>query len=472
METFASISPAGIEELRALLGSEAVLPDEARARYDRDMTEDLSFPPELVVAPRSVEQVSKLLRWCSEAGVAVVARGAGTGLSGGALAVRGGVCLSMEHFNRILEIDESNFQVTVEPGVVNYVLQQALAEKGLFYPPDPSSWGSSTIGGNLAHNAGGPRAVKYGVTNAYVLNLEVVMADGSHFWTGANTLKNSTGYNLTQLFVGSEGTLGIITKAVLKVLPWPRERVLMLVPFRSPRKACEAVAGIFKAGFNPSALEFMERDAIEYTLPFVPDASIGLGEGVQAHLIVELDGNDRARLLEEAMSIADLLSSKYEAVDVLFADSEKERESLWKLRRKVGEAVKSHSVYKEEDTVVPRAALPDLLEGVKEIGTRYGFRSVCYGHAGDGNLHVNILKGDLSEESWNQGLEPAIREIFELCKKLGGTLSGEHGVGWVQRGFLGIVQSHEQIELQRKLKRVFDPKGILNPDKIFPDPST
>ncbi len=472
MEEYRRISPEHIGELRALIGSEAVLPSEAINRYDRDMTEDLRFAPEVVVVPDSVEQISKLLRWCSDHRVPVVARGAGTGLSGGALAVRGGVCLSMERFNRILDIDESNFQTTVEPGVVNYVLQQALAEKSLFYPPDPSSWGSSTIGGNLAHNAGGPKAVKYGVTNAYVLNLEVVLADGSRFWTGANTLKNSTGYNLTQLFVGSEGTLGIITKAVLKVLPLPKQRVLMLAPFRSPRKACEAVAGIFKAGFSPCALEFMERDAIEYTLPFVPDASIRLEEGVEAHLLIELDGNDRDRLLEEALLISELLVLSFDAGEVLFADSEKEREALWKLRRKVGEAIKSHSIYKEEDTVVPRASLPDLLEGVKAIGSRYGFRSVCYGHAGDGNLHVNILKGELSEKAWNEGLEPAIREIFELCKKLGGTLSGEHGVGWVQRGFLEIVQSPEQIDLQRKLKRVFDPESILNPDKIFPDLST
>jgi len=468
MDSSPSLTAEQLEDLVRLLGADVVLPLSANERYGSDMTEDLFFPPDVVVAPHTVEQVSQLLRWCNEHRVPVVARGAGTGLSGGALAVRAGVCLSMERFNRIVSIDEANFQATVEPGVINYVFQQALAEKGLFYPPDPSSWGSSTLGGNLAHNAGGPKAVKYGVTNAYVLNLQVVLANGTVLWTGANTLKNSTGYNLTQLFVGSEGTLGVITQAVFRLLPLPTHKVLILAPFGSATQACASVAALFKAGFSPCALEFMERDAIEYTLPYVPDAPIRLEEGVEAHLLIEFDGNDLSALTEQALGAAELLTEHHGAGAVLFADSEKDRESLWKLRRKVGEAVKTHSVYKEEDTVVPRAHLPELLAGVKEIGGRYGFRSVCYGHAGDGNLHVNILKGDLSEERWTSGLDPAIREIFALCKQLGGTLSGEHGVGWVQKGYLEVVQAPEHIELQRQIKRLFDPNNILNPDKIFP----
>jgi glycolate oxidase len=384
------------------------------------------------------------------------------------LPVFGGVLLSMERFNRILDIDEDNLQVTTEPGVITEVLQNEVAEKRLFYPPDPASKGSCFIGGNVSENSGGPKAVKYGVTADYVLNLEIVLTNGEIIWTGANVLKNATGYNLTQLVVGSEGTLGIVTKIVLRLIPHPTRTLLMLVPFFSAEKACAAVAAIFKAGIVPSAMEFMERDAIDWTLKFVPDIRFEIKEEHQAHLLIEVDGFDEAVLTEDCEKIAAVVE-KFEADDLLFADSQAQKDELWQLRRKVAEAVKSNSVYKEEDTVVPRFMLPQLLVGVKSIGEKYGFKSVCYGHAGDGNLHVNIIKGDLSDEIWNKELKNAIREIFELTVKLGGTLSGEHGIGYVQKEFMDIAFNQTQLNLMRQIKTIFDPKGILNPGKIFPD---
>jgi glycolate oxidase len=435
-------------------------------QYGSDETEDLHFMPDLVIRPGSAEEISGIMKICNEFRIPVTPRGAGTGLSGGALPHLGGVLLSLDRLNKILQIDERNSQVTTETGVITEVLQNAVREKGLFYPPDPSSRGSCMIGGNIAENSGGPKAVKYGVVKDYVLNLEVVLPSGEIIWTGANVLKNATGYNLTQLMVGSEGTLGIVTKAVLKLLPHPRYDLLMLVPFRDPEKACEAVGAVFQAGYIPSALEFMERDALEWVMRFVDNSIVRIEDDIQAHLLIEVDGNDMDVLMKEMEGIMEVVS-RFDCAEILFADDAQQKAELWKLRRRVGEAVKSHSIYKEEDTVVPRAELPKLLKGVKEIGRRYGFHSVCYGHAGDGNLHVNIIRGDLTEEQWKGSLKQGIREIFELVKKLGGTLSGEHGVGLVQKEFLPIVFDPVQMQLMRGIKSLFDPKGILNAGKIF-----
>ena len=452
---------------RALDRSDMSLEDEVLHAYGHDETEDLVHPPQVVVRPRTTGQVAAVMKACHTHRVPVTPIGARTGLSGGALSVHGGVGLALDRMDRIVDIDERNLQVTVEPGVITQVLQEAVAEKGLYYPPDPASRGSCTIGGNLAENSGGPRAVKYGVTRDFVLNLEVVLPDGEVIWTGANTLKNSTGYDLTRLLVGSEGTLGIITKAVLRLVPLPRENRLLLVPFDSPYKACEAVSAVFRAGITPSAMEFMERDAIDWSLRFIGDDSLSVPDEVQAHLLVEVDGNDPDALMRDCEAILEVMEA-HGAGEVLFAETAAQKDKLWLLRRKVGEAVKSNSVYKEEDTVVPRYELPRLLEGVKEIGRRYGFQSVCYGHAGDGNLHVNIVKGDLSHEAWKEEVPKAIREIFELTVSLGGTLSGEHGIGLVQRPYMDIAFSKVQLDLMRRVKEAFDPLGILNPGKVLP----
>jgi glycolate oxidase len=464
---FKKITPVITESLKEIVGKEYVFTDaESLRHYGHDETEDLNFPPQLVIKPRTAEEIAGILKICNAELIPLTPRGAGTGLSGGALPVYGGVVLSMERFNRILNIDERNLQATVEPGVINQVFQEAVMEKGLFYPPDPASKGSCFLGGNVAERAGGPKAVKYGVTKDYVLNLEVVLPTGEIIWTGANVLKNSTGYNLTQLMTGSEGTLGIITKIVFRLIPLPKYNLLMLAPFFSAIKACEAVSAIFRAGITPSALEFVERDAIDWALKYVDGISIQVKDEIQAHLIIEVDGNDPEVLMKECEKIMEVLQP-FECDEILFADTQEQKNALWKMRRSVAEAVKTHSVYKEEDTVVPRAELPVLLAGVKDIGKKYGFQSVCYGHAGDGNLHVNIIKNNMSEEEWSTILPPGIREIFQLCVKLGGTISGEHGIGWVQKDYMDIAFTEKSIALQKQIKSVFDPNGILNPGKIW-----
>jgi glycolate oxidase len=440
--------------------------DELKNPYGKDETENLFYKPDLVLIPYSTFEVSEILKYCNTNKIIVTPRGAGTGLSGGALPVFGGIILSLEKLNKIIEIDTENMQATVEPGVVNEAFQIEVQKAGLFYPPDPASKGSCFLGGNIAHSSGGPRAVKYGTTRDYILNLEVVLTTGEIIWTGANTLKYSTGYNLTHLFIGSEGTLGVVTKIVVQLIPYPKNNVLMLVPFYTAEEACKAVNAVFLAGLNPSALEFMERDAIDWTLKFVENVSVTIEDGIQAHLLIEYDGNDLENLNIDAEKTFSVLEN-FKCGEILFADNEAQKNMLWKIRRSVAEAVKNNSFYKEEDTVVPRAFLPQLLAGVKSIGNKFGFKSVCYGHAGDGNLHVNIIKGDLSDEFWENGIHEGIEEIFILCKKLKGTISGEHGIGLVQKRYMHLVQGETQLELQRGIKKVFDPNGILNPGKIF-----
>jgi len=452
--------------LKEIVGADFVFSDEDKLlEYSRDETEDLSYPPEVVLKPKTTEEISKIITYCNDKLISITPCGARTGLSGGSLPIKGGIALSTERLNSIIEIDERNLQAKVEPGVINQVFRDAVEEKGLFYPPDPASKGSCFLGGNLAENSGGPKALKYGVTKDYVLNLEVVLPTGEIIWTGANVLKNSTGYNLTQLMIGSEGTLGIITKIVFKLIPLPTKDITMLAPFSSAEKACEAVSAVFRAGITPSALEFIERDAIDWTIKYT-DVEFQILENVQAHLLIEVDGNDIDLLYKDCEKIAEVME-QFDCGEILLADSESQKEQLWKLRRSVGEAVKANSVYKEEDTVVPRAELAKLLIGVKEIGGKYGFKSVCYGHAGDGNLHVNIIKREMSDSDWNNKLTFGIKEIFELTKNLGGTISGEHGIGLVQKEYLGIVLSDKNIELQKGIKKLFDPNLILNPGKIF-----
>jgi len=454
------------DKIAAIVGADNVVQDQDQLeRYAHDETEDLRFYPELAVKPQTTEQISELLKLCNEHVIPVTPRGGGTGLSGGALAVHGGLLISMEKFNKILEIDERNLQATVEPGVITEEFMNAVAERNLLYPVDPSSKGSCFIGGNMAHGSGGPRVVKYGTIREYVLNMEVVLPTGEVIWTGANTLKYASGYNLTQLMIGSEGTLGIITKIVLKLIPRPTSDVLMLASFPTNEQACAAVSAIFRAGLVPSALEFMERRGVEWVIEY-DHIQFDLKDGVEAFLLIEVDGVNMDTLYNEAERI-NMVLEENGCTDVLFADSSAQKDELWRMRRTMAVSVKSNSVYKEEDTVVPRAELPQLIHGIKEIGNKFGFQSVCYGHAGDGNLHVNIIKGNMSDDDWNTKLKDGIKEIFQLTVALGGTLSGEHGIGLVQREYMALKYSPLHLQLMRGIKSVFDPKGILNPGKIF-----
>jgi glycolate oxidase len=456
-----------VADLQKILGEEFVfIDDENRNKYAQDETENLHFLPDIVIKPNSSQEISQVMKLCNEKKIIVTPRGAGTGLSGGALPHQGGVLISFERMNRILEIDERNLQVTTEPGVITEVLQNAVKEKGLFYPPDPSSKGSCFIGGNIAENSGGPKAVKYGVVKDYVLNLEVVLPSGDIIWTGANVLKNATGYNLTQLIVGSEGTLGLVTKIVLKLIPFPKHDLLMLVPFYDLEKAGAAVSAIFRAGFVPSALELVEIDALKIVSKFVDSSIVPVSDEMAAHLIIEVDGNHLEVLMSEMESIAELLTG-FDCGEVFFADDAQQKAELWKLRRRVAEAVKIDGYTIEEDTVVPRANLPALIKGVKDLSRQHDFKVVCYGHAGDGNLHVRIKKEGSIYSLNNHEITPILRSLFTLVKSLGGTISGEHGIGLIQKEFMDIVFEKEAIELMRSIKKAFDPNNILNPGKIL-----
>jgi glycolate oxidase len=463
---YTKINSAILAEIENAIGAANVfVDDESLANYAHDETEDLKYFPEVVVKPNDTASISALLKVCNKYHVPVTPRGGGTGLSGAALPIFGGVLLSMEKFKAIIDIDTENLQATVEPGVITEEFMNAVAEKGLLYPVDPSSKGSCFIGGNVAHGSGGPRVVKYGTIREYILNLEIVLANGDVIWTGANTLKYASGYNLTQLMIGSEGTLAVVTKIVTKLIPAVNQTVLMLGSFATNEQACAAVSAIFRAGITPSALEFMERKGVEWVIKF-DDIKFGLKDDVNAFLMIEFDGDDLDTIFKDCEKV-NMVLEEFGCTEVLFADTAQQKEEIWRMRRTMAESVKSNSVYKEEDTVVPRASLPKLVNGIKEIGAKYGFESVCYGHAGDGNLHINIIKGSMSDDDWNHKLKDGIIEIFELTTALGGTISGEHGIGLVQRDYMQIKYSEIHLNLMRNIKQVFDPKGILNPGKIF-----
>ena len=467
-----AVSTDLLNQFQAIVGEEYVIVDpEKRFDYSHDETEDYSFLPDVVLRPGSAEEISQVMKLCNEQGIPVTPRGGGTGLSGGALPVKNGVVISMERFNKILEIDELNLQAIVEPGVITEVFQNAVKEKGLFYPPDPASRGSCFIGGNVSENSGGPKAVKYGVTRDYVLNLEVVLPTGDIIWTGANVLKNSTGYNLTQLMCGSEGTLGIITRIVFKLRGLPQKSVLLLIPFVTNEEACKCIAEMFRAAIQPSGMEFFEREAAMKTISYcekiyAAPVTTPFPENMDAYLLCELDGNDDDLLMRDAERVMHVAEA-FQIGEVLFAETNAQKEELWKIRRNISPAVNAYSLTKSEDVVVPRANLPTLITGIKAIGKKYGFNSVCYGHLGDGNLHVNVMKESISDEDWHTSVVEGIGEIFQLTVSLGGTLSGEHGIGIAKRPYMPIAMREANLAIMRGIKKAFDPRGILNPGKIF-----
>lgn len=461
------ISPEILENFRHIVGPQYVLTEKFDLEpYSHDETEDLEYYPDVAIKPNATEQVSRILKICNDNLIPVTPRGAGTGLSGGALPILGGVILSLERMNRIVEIDIDNMMVTVEAGVINKVMQDELEKVGLFYPVDPASKESCLIGGNISENSGGPRALKYGVTKDYVYGLTIVLADGRILKLGGKTLKNVTGYNLAQLIVGSEGTLAVVTEVILKIIPKPRYRQTMLAPFDSLDKAAKALTRIFTNKIIPSAAEFIEKAAIkaaeaklEKKFPYSDS---------EALLLIELDGNYPQLLEEQAERIGEICLEGG-AIDVYIAENEEKQAGLWDMRRKIGEAVKSIAPYKEEDTVVPRGQLPELMRKIKEISAKYDITTISYGHAGDGNIHCNIIKTNITEERWEKELPGVIAELFTEVVRLGGTISGEHGIGLVQKKYISLALSETEIDLMRQIKALFDPNQILNPGKIFPD---
>ena len=464
---FEKLTPQIIDQLKNIVGDKNIFTEEFDLEpYSHDETEDLKYFPEVALRPSNTKEISEIMALCHENNIPVTTRGGGTGLSGGALAVYGGAILSTERLNRIIEIDKENLMAVVEPGVITHNIHQMVEAEGLFYPVDPASKESCTIGGNIAECAGGPRALKYGVTKDYVYGLTCVLSDGKIFKTGGKLLKNVSGYNLAQLIVGSEGTLCIVTEIILKLLPLPQYKRTLLAPFDSLGKAAEALTNIFMNKIIPSAAEFIEQAAIkaaeeklEKKFPHSDAAAL---------LLFEIDGNREDVLDEQAEKIGEICLS-FDAEDVFVADNAEKQAEMWQMRRNIGEAVKSIGIYKEEDTVVPRSKIPELIEKITSISKKYGILTISYGHAGDGNIHCNIIKKDISDDDWNNKLPHVISELFKEVVILGGSISGEHGIGWVQKDYLPIALSPVELDLMRSIKNVFDPKGILNPGKLLPD---
>lgn len=461
------VDAAIVKALRGIVGQRNVLLDaEALEPYTHDEVVGLFADPEVAVRVTSAEQVAEIFKLAQRERIPVTPRGAGYGLSGGAVPVHGGIVLSLEKMNRILEIDQENLMVTVEPGVITGDLHRAVEEEGLFYPPDPASLDSCTIGGNIAEGAGGPRAVKYGVTKDYVYGLEAVLPSGEIVQMGGKRVKDVTGYNLIQLLVGSEGTLAVVTKIILRLLPLPRYLVDLLVPFDTFTSAAQTVSDIIERRIVPATIEFMERDsvlAVERLLgkeqPF-RDAA--------AQLLIQIDGNFKETLDAEYEAVAELCLDNG-AIDVLVAKDSRTRDRLWEARRLIIDALNNESPMNHmEDVVVPRAQLSALLAGIQEIASRLGVRIVSFGHAGDGNVHVNVMQDDLPEERWQEVMPQTSEALYRLAISLGGTISGEHGIGLTRRHYLPLALDEAQIAIMRGIRQVFDPNRILNPGKIFP----
>ncbi len=453
--------------LSAIVGEENIITDaELLEPYTHDEAAATETGPEIVVTAESVQQVSEIMKLAQKEKFPVTPRGAGQGLSGGSVPIVGGLVLSLEKMDKILEIDEENFFVTVEPGVITGNLHRAVEEKGLFYPPDPASLDSCSIGGNIAENAGGPRAVKYGVTSHYVCGLEAVLPSGEIINLGGKVVKDVTGYSLLQLLIGSEGTLAIVTKILLRLIPLPKERIDLLVPFDNFSTAAETVSAVLKNRIVPAALEFMEQDSIhaaekltEKEVPF---------DDAAAHLLITLDGNDEEALLKEAEQLGELCLERG-ALEVLVADDSQLRDKLWDARRKIIEALQNLSPVHQMDTQdisVPRSVLPQALARIKEVAAKYGLQIISFGHSGDGNIHVNIIK-TLPVEDWAKKAPAAGVEIYRIAAELGGKITGEHGIGLTRKNYMDINLDPKTIELMKSIKDDFDPNGILNPGKIF-----
>ena len=464
---FNQVTTTTIDELRLIVGEGQVLLDTDRMEpYSHDETVGLRAHPEVVVRATSAQQVADVFRLARRERIPVTPRGAGYGLSGGAVPVRGGIVLSVEKMNRILEIDKRNLMVTVEPGVITGDIHRAVEAEGLFYPPDPASLDSCSIGGNVAECAGGPRAVKYGVTKDYVCGLEAVLPSGDIMTCGGKLVKNVTGYNLIQLLVGSEGTLAVVTRITLRLIPLPKVQIDLLVPYDDLQAAADTVADIIGHRILPTTLEFMERDSV-LAVERLTEKEVPYHDAA-AHLLIQIDGNSRSAV-DADLEIVGALCHEHGARDVLVADDRATRDRLWDARRKIIDALNHESpVNHMEDVVVPRAEIPPLLQGIKDTGRRHDVRIVCFGHAGDGNVHVNVLKDRLPDDRWEALVPEVQEEIYRLTMSLGGTITAEHGIGATRRKYLPLALDDAQIQMMQRIREAFDPDGILNPGKIFP----
>jgi glycolate oxidase len=450
-------------ELRAALAADRVVLDRERLEpYGRDESDLGLFPPEILVLAEDAREVQAVLAVATRHRIPVVPVGARSGKSGGTLAVAGGIALSLERMNRIVEIRPADLTARVQPGVILGAFQAEVERHGLFYPPDPNSYDTCSLGGNVAENAGGPRALKYGVTREYVLGLEVVLPTGELLRTGRQTIKGVAGYDLTALLVGSEGTLGVVTEITVKLLPRPRHVATALVVFRTVEDAARAVSRVLAAGVIPRCMELLDDVALEACARSAP---FKFPPGAGAAVLVEADGNAEEAVFDEIVRVAELVQADA-AGEVIVAQNEAQRRQIWEARKLLSVNLRAlHPKKLSEDIAVPRSRIPEMVRRTREIGARHGFLVATYGHAGDGNLHANVL---FDREEERPRVEAAVGEILRAAVDMGGTITGEHGVGLAKRDYLEHEQGRELVALQRRLKALFDPLGILNPGKVFP----
>jgi glycolate oxidase len=454
-----------LEQVRAALEAflrpdQFLFGDERVAAYSKDESDTGVFAPHLVVLPQTADQVSEVFRACQRYQVPVTPCGARTGKSGGSLPLHGGVAMSLERMNRIKLISNEDMIAVLEPGVITGDLMKAVEEKGLFYPPDPNSWEFCSMGGNVAENAGGPRALKYGVTRDYVIGLEWVLPDGEKLKVGRRTIKGVAGYDLVGLFVGSEGTLGVATEITVQLIPLPKKVQTALVIFPSVHHAAKAVSAVLAAGILPRTLELLD----DVSIRAVDGRGFRFPDGAGAALLIEVDGNNEEGLLLE-LSAAGEICQREGAVETMFAQSEEQRQTLWAARRVLSTALRALKPLKiSEDIAVPRSCIPEIIEKLKTLGQQLGLTIATYGHAGDGNLHANILFDSPADRP---KVDEAVKTMLEMTVAMGGTITGEHGVGYAKRDFLALEQSPGLIALQKRLKVLFDPAELLNPGKIF-----
>ena len=459
-----------VDELIAIVGRKNVISDKEKIEtysHDETSAEQYSHMPEVVVTPKTTKEIAKIVKLANKELIPITPRGAGSGLSGGAIPLFGGIVISTEKMNRVLEIDYANMMMVLEPGVVTNDINEEIAEHGLFFAGYPMSVETCYIGGNIAENAGGGKAVKYGVTGRYVMGLEVVTPTGEVLELGGKRVKDVTGYDLKQLIVGSEGTLGIVTKIIIKLLPLPAVKEDLLVLFTDVKSAINIVPEIMTgARIIPTSIEFMDKLSVktscEYLNEHLPYQQAG------AMLLIEVDGNTEEQVEADAETIGELCLNKG-AIEVYVADNYTTQERVWSVRRNIAEAFKVVSPHQSlEDIVVPIAAIPDLMPELERISDKYNIQIPCYGHAGDGNLHATLVKNpESSMQEWYEIEKKALREIYQATKELGGTISGEHGIGLKRKPYMKIVSSPVELELMRKIKKAFDPNNIMNPGKIF-----
>lgn len=462
---YGKIDTKGIEYLKSLIPEGRILVGEEISHdFAHDELGGIEVKPDVLIDVLSTEEVSEIMKYAYEKEIPAVARGSGTDLVGAAVALEGGIMICTRRMNRILEVDETNMTVTVQPGVLLMELQGYVEERDLFYPPDPGEK-SATIGGNISTNAGGMRAVKYGVTRDYVRGLTVVMPDGRIEQVGGKVVKNSSGYDLKDLIIGSEGTLCIITEAILKLLPKPSYSVSMLLPFETMEKAIEVVPEILRSKASLTAIEYMSLDTIISAEEFLgkkfPDTNYA------AYILLTFDGNNMAEIENEYTKVAQLCIEKG-AIDGYFIDTDERKKSVWNARGAFLEAIKASTDRMDEcDVVVPKGRVADFIKYTHEVAGITGLRIPSFGHAGDGNLHIYLCKDNLPEELWQKKTEEAFDLLYARAREYGGMVSGEHGIGYAKKPYLAKQVGDKQIELMRQIKRVFDPKNILNPGKVI-----